>query len=191
MISQTSLPSASLSTRASSAEYVANQIKSHKTGLAIIVLIAVAAFVALGIIGFKLFRDTHPQAISLEAAKFTRLTTTGNATGAAISPDGKWLVHVQDDGEQQSLWLRQVAVENSNTQIVPLASVRYRGVAFSPDGNYVYYGVRQETEGTGTLYQIPVLGGTPRKLFTGFDSSLSFSPDAKQMAYFSLFRGIP
>src|SRR4030095_7424175 len=119
MISQTSLPSASLSTRASSAEYVANQIKSHKTGLAIIVLIAVAAFVALGIIGFKLFRDTHPQAISLEAATFTRLTTNGNATGAAISPDGKWLVHVQDDGEQQSLWLRQVAVENSNTQIVP------------------------------------------------------------------------
>jgi Tol biopolymer transport system component len=122
--------------------------------------------------------------MSLEAATYTRITNVGNATGAAISPDGKWLVYVEDDGEQKSLWLRQVAVANSNTQIVPPAAVRYVGAAFSPDGNYVYYAVRQGTDETGTLYQVPVLGGTPRKLFTGIGNSPTFSPDGKHMAYF-------
>ena len=174
-------------THLSSAEYVVNQIKSHKKTFA---LTAVSVLIVLAGIGFALYKFLNRNqraGISLEFAKFTRLTTTGNATGAAISPDGKWLVHVQDDGEQKSLWLRQVAVANSNTQIVPPAPVRFFGVAFSPDGNYVYYSVAESHEETGTLYLVPVLGGTPRKLFTGIKSSLSFSPDGKQFAYFEFY----
>jgi Tol biopolymer transport system component len=171
----------------SSAEYVVNQIKSHKKAFA---LTATVALVVLAGIGFALYkfitRPSNP-IISLETAKFTRLTTTGNATGAVISPDGKWLVHVQDDGQQKSLWLQQVAVANSNTQIVPPANVGFYGLAFSPDGNYVYYVVGTSGVSTGTLYQVPVLGGTPRKLFTGIKSSLSFSPDGKQIAYFDFY----
>jgi Tol biopolymer transport system component len=123
-------------------------------------------------------------ALSFQSAKFTRLTTTGNATGAAISPDGKWLVHVMDDGMQQSLWLRQVAIANSNTQIVPPAAVSYVGIAFAPDGNYVYYTIRENSSDAGTLYQMPVLGGTSRKVLTGIWGSVTFSPDGKRMAYF-------
>ena len=33
------------------------------------------------------------------------------------------------------------------------------------------------------LYQIPVLGGTPRKLVEDVDSAVSFSPDGQQMVY--------
>jgi len=153
-------------------------------------LTATVALVVLAGIGFALYkfitRPSNP-IISLETAKFTRLTTTGNATGAVISPDGKWLVHVQDDGKQKILWLQQVAVANSNTQIVPPANVGFYGLAFSPDGNYVYYVVGTSGVSTGTLYQVPVLGGTPRKLFTGIKSSLSFSPDGKQIAYFDFY----
>jgi serine/threonine protein kinase len=172
---------------ASSAEYVVNQIKSHKKTFAVTAIIALIVLVGIGFAVHKFVSRSQTNSISLEAAKFTRLTTTGNATGAAISPDGKWLVHVQDDGEQKSLWLRQVAVANSNTQIVSPAPVRFFGVAFSPDGNYVYYAVREGNQDTGTLYQVPVLGGTPRKLFTGVKSSISFSPDGKQIAYFDFY----
>lgn len=172
---------------ASSAEYVVNQIKSHKKTFAATAIVALIVLTGIGFAVYKFVSRSQTNSISLEAAKFTRLTTTGNATGAAISPDGKWLVHVQDDGELKSLWLRQVAVANSNTQIVSPAPVRFFGMAFSPDGNYVYYAVREGNLDTGTLYQVPVLGGTPRKLFTGIKSCISFSPDGKQIAYFDFY----
>lgn len=174
-------------THVSSAEYVVNQIKSHKKSFVLAGAIALIVLTGIGFALYKFLNRTQANSISLAAAKFTRLTTTGNATGAAISPDGKWLVHVQDDGEQKSLWLRQVAVANSNTQIVAPAPVRFFGVAFSPDGNYVYYAVREGNQDTGTLYQVPVLGGTPRKLFTGVKSCISFSPDGTQIAYFDFY----
>jgi serine/threonine protein kinase/Tol biopolymer transport system component len=174
-------------THVSSAEYVVTQIKSHKKAFTLAAVIALIVLVGIAFAVYRFASHNQTNTLSLEAAKFTRLTTTGNATGAAISPDGKWFVHVQDDGQQKSLWLRQVAVANSNTQIVPPAPVLFFGVAFSPDGDYVYYAVREGTQDTGSLYQVPVLGGTPRKLFTGVKSCISFSPDSKQIAYFDFY----
>jgi eukaryotic-like serine/threonine-protein kinase len=141
------------------------------------------------VVCYGLYRlASHQRAsVSFQSAKLARLTSTGTAIGAAISPDGKWLVYVADDGAQQSLWLRQVAITNSNTQIVPSAEVQYGGVAFSPDGNYIYYSVQEKNDFRGTLYLVPVLGGTARKLLTGIHSSVAFSPDSKRMAFFYFY----
>jgi serine/threonine protein kinase/Tol biopolymer transport system component len=178
----TSLSPAAPATHPSSAEYLVNQIKSRKRSVALVV-----ALLVLGGISFALYellrQRESKQFISFEGAKFARLTNTGKAPGAAISPDGKWLVYVEDEGGQQSLWLRQVAATGSNTQIIPPAEVRYWGFAFSPDGNYIYYTVREKSGSTGTLYQMPVLGGVARKLLTGVLSSVALSPDGKQMAF--------
>ncbi|PYS51113.1 MAG: hypothetical protein DMF68_05365 [Acidobacteria bacterium] len=173
---------AAAATNVSSAEYVVNQIKSHKKSVLLIV-----ALLVLGGVGFALYKllgqHQSKQVVSLEAAKITRLTTSGKASNVAISPDGKYVVHVQDDGGQRSLWMRQTATQ-SNVQIVAPAAVSFDALAFSPDGNFVYYSVSGQSYPQRVLFQIPTLGGSPKKILEDLDADhISFSPDGKQFAF--------
>ena len=176
----------SLSTRASSAEYVVAEIKKHKVAAIMVVGLMTLALLGVGFGVYRVLRQKKA-ALSFQSAKFTRLTSTGKSLRAAISPDGKWLVRVIDDGGQQSLWLKQVAVLNSDTQIVPPTELYYSGVAFSPNGNYIYYSVQEKNDPRGTLFQVPVLGGPARKLLTGINNAVTFSPDGNQIAFFYYF----
>ena len=130
---------------------------------------------------YKFFGQNKP-VVPFQSMKITRLTTTGKASDAAISPDGKYVVHVVNDNGQQSLWIRQVAT-TSNVQIVPPAERQYRGLTFSHDGNFVYYVVREKSNPAGVLYQVPSLGGDSKKLLVGVDRPITFSPDNKQFAF--------
>jgi Tol biopolymer transport system component len=166
----------------------ADSIPARRSGkkLSVVMGLSLALLVA-GVIGVTIYklRGGRGMNISFEAAKITRLTNSGRVTNrTAISPDGKWLVYANQEGDQQSLWLKQVAIPDSNTQIVPPATLRYTGLAFSPDGNYLYYTVFETGAPTGVLYQVPVLGGAAKKLFTGIWDRITFSPDGKQISYF-------
>ncbi|MFS8087243.1 MAG: winged helix-turn-helix domain-containing protein, partial [Acidobacteriota bacterium] len=114
--------------------------------------------------------------------KLAKFTTTGNVIKAAISPDGKYLAHVVDDGGQKSVWLRQVAT-GKDIQVIPPARVEwFYGLTFSHDGNYLYY-ANQEMNHLGMLYRVPGLGGTPTKLLEDVDSPVTLSPDDKRLAF--------
>lgn len=106
----------------------------------------------------------------------------------AISPDGRYVAHVVEDRGLQGLSVRQVAT-GADIQVVPPAPMEFQGVTFSPDGNYLDY-VRRESEGSiySVLYQIPSLGGTPRKLIFDVDTAITFSPDGSRIAF---VRGYP
>jgi TolB protein len=66
--------------------------------------------------------------------------------------------------------------------IVPPGRVGYFGIAFSPDGNDVYYTLKVNLD-AGTLYRIPALGGAPTKVLEKIDTPVSFSPDGKQFVF--------
>jgi eukaryotic-like serine/threonine-protein kinase len=156
--------------QASSSSVVA-AAKQHRIGLgiasaAVILLVAAAGF---GI--YTLLSRTRPAPFQNFAV--SKVTETGKAMLAAISPDGKYILNVIDEHGQQSLW-----------QVVVPAPVRYIGVRFSPDGNYLYF-VRSEVGSSSLhyLYRAPVLGGTPEKLVTNIDSNVTFSPDGQKLAY--------
>jgi Tol biopolymer transport system component len=69
--------------------------------------------------------------------------------------------------------------------VAPPDEVRYDGVTFSPDGNYIFY-VREEKDQVGTLYQVSVVGGSTTKLLRGIDSAVTFSPDGTRIAFYRL-----
>jgi eukaryotic-like serine/threonine-protein kinase len=166
---------------ASSSSAVVAVAKQHRLGLGIASLVAILLVGAAAYGIFALLSRSRPAPFQNFAV--SKVTETGKATLVAISPDGKYLLHVMDDSGQQSLWLRNIPT-NSNTQIVVPGPVEYLGLRFSPDGNYVYF-VRSEVGSRSLkyLYRAPVLGGTPEKLVTDIDSNISLSPDGKKFAY--------
>ena len=56
-------------------------------------------------------------------------------------------------------------------------------MTFSRDGDYVYYVSREMGQPIGVLYQVPVLGGAPRKLIDDVDTSVTVSPDGARVAF--------
>ncbi len=167
----------------SSAEYLAGEIKRHKRGAMIVAALLALVVAGIGYGIYKLTAKRDKPALSFQSAKFTRLTTSGKASGVTISPDGKYVVYAQDDGGQQSLWMRQVATQ-SNVQIVAPAAVTYDTQTFSPDGDYIYYIVSSQDFPRRALFQVPTLGGSPKKLLENLGgSTITFSPDGKQLAF--------
>ncbi|HJU56304.1 MAG TPA: protein kinase, partial [Pyrinomonadaceae bacterium] len=132
---------------------------------------------------FRLLQPSKPAAARFQSTTTARLTSSGNVSNAAISPDGKQAAYAIDEAGKQGLWVRQIAVSN-NIRIVPPAEVNYRGLTFSPDGTYIYYVTEERTGGgPGRLFQVPALGGSVREIKAGADSPVGFSPDGKQIAF--------
>jgi|CXWL01.1.fsa_nt_gi Tol biopolymer transport system component len=149
-------------------------------------LFAVLAVIVVAGIGFGIYKFVSGKqsspVLSFESMKITKLTDTGKAGDAAISPDGKYVVHVKEDAGQESLWVRHIG-SGSNVQIIPPAAVEYGRMTFTPDGGYIYFGRREVGAGSYDLYQVPVLGGEQKKLVSKTNSPVTFSPDGKRMAF--------
>jgi serine/threonine protein kinase/dipeptidyl aminopeptidase/acylaminoacyl peptidase len=173
----------------SSAEYLVGEIKRHKVGIGAIALMVVIGLLAAGVWIYKLATSTKP--IGPTAIKFTRLTTggkIGNETitgGAAISPDGKYVVFWTVEGDKSSLYVQQIST-NSLVRIVGPLNGNYGASTFSRDGEFVYFNGDDKDNVDGALFQVPVLGGQPRKIVSGISSPVTFSPDGKQIAYLHL-----
>ena len=94
----------------------------------------------------------------------------------------KYVLTVMDDKGQNSLWLRNVAT-GSDTQVVP-PSAAIANVAFSPDGNYIFFRKAENAIASDfNIYRAPVLGGTPKSVVHDVDSAFAFSPDGRRVAY--------
>jgi Tol biopolymer transport system component len=171
----------------SSAEFVTNQIKGHKKSVALVLSLVVVALAGLAFAAYKFAgrgqsAPTDARA-SLQAMKIMPLTDTGKARDAVVSPDGRYVAYVFDEGDKQSVHLRQV-IEPSDKEIVPPAPDQiYGNLTFSPDGNYVHYLGRARGESVNDLYRVPVLGSAIRRLNHNVDSAVSFAPDGKQYAF--------
>lgn len=123
-------------------------------------------------------RTTWP----FQSMVITKLTNAGKTVDAAISPDGKYLAEVVEDGGFQTLWLKQVGEPIAGKQIVAPTGGQFEGLTFTPDGGNIYY-VVWENNAQDVLYKIAVLGSSPQRLLVNVASPVSASSDGKQIAF--------
>jgi serine/threonine protein kinase len=152
--------------------------RRHKLGLAtgVLISILVLATAAYGV--YALLHRTNP--VPFADFTITQITNNGKTVGAAISPDGKYLLSVIEDKGKQSLWLHHIPT-NSDTQVLAPTDASYRDLIFSPDGNYIYF--RNGTEGAFDLYRAPVLGAAPQPVLHDIGSGVSFAPEGRRIVF--------
>jgi len=184
--SQTSTGDVAAARTTSSAEIILGEVRKHK--LALVLALAALILVAGSGIAIWVKYFNSPKAAPFHNVKITRLTTGGKVGNAAIrgytsiSPDGKYVVFRTTEAGKDSLWVRQVST-GSLVKIVPDLEAKIGGTTFSRDGELVYYSLFETNDPLGTLYQVPVLGGTPHRILAGVTSPVTFSPDGKQIAF--------
>ena len=169
----------------SSAEYIINQINLHSKAVIVAVGIFGLLLLATVLVAYRWVSSESSKGKSTVATqnmKIARLTSTGAADKAAISPDGRYVVHAVSENGQQSLRVRQVNT-TSDVQILPPSMVEYAGLTFSRDGDFIYYVGTEQNSSTSNLYKLPILGGTPRKLSSDVGSAVTVSPDGQRLAF--------
>jgi serine/threonine protein kinase len=173
------------------AQVVAAMAKRHPAsvfavGATVALVVAAGVYIALAGRGSS-GTSSVPASASTRDFEITQLTASGKAIAPAISPDGKYVVYIQQDGNTSSLWLRQVAT-SSNVKVVQSGpNVGLAGPTVSPDGSYVdFIQLRQDAGLAPELWRVPFLGGTPTRLAQNVWSSVGWSPDGAQMAFVRL-----
>jgi len=157
-------------------------VKKHPRRSFLLFSLAGIVLIAVGVGLYRLVKLAS-RTDSFQNMRMAKLTSSGDtgAIAVAVSPDGKYVFYSVVDAREQSLWMRHVAT-SSVVQIATPAQVDFTGLTFSPDGSYLYYTI-EEKQQTSTLYQVPVLGGTPRKLIEDAIGPVSFSPDGSRIVF--------
>lgn len=117
-----------------------------------------------------------------EDFKVRRLTSTGTAFRAAISPDGSFVAYVNHDDRLESLWIVQTR-STGNTRIVDAEDgVRILGATVTPDNSSVDF-VKDLGGPSWEVWRVPMVGGTQRPILKNVNSMVGWSADGRQMAF--------
>ena len=112
-----STPAAAAYSSSSSVTAVARQ---HRIGTIVASLVALALLAAAGFGIYAFLTRTGP--VPFQNFTITQVTNNGKADLAAISPDGRYILHVQNENGIHSLWLRNIPT-GSDTQVIPLEAL--------------------------------------------------------------------
>ncbi len=171
-----------VSTASSSSQILLTEARKHKGG--VMVGAGVLALVLLGAaLAIWKFLPLAKKQRPFEKISISRATENGKTVFSAISPDGRYVAYVLREGLVRSLWVRQLAT-GSNVQVIAPEPGFYSAIAFSPDGNYIFYShQRKENPAVVDLYSVASLGGTPVRLLSDAFSP-AISHDGKKLAFF-------
>jgi len=187
-VAPASAPVAPAQDRASSSAVI-TAARQHKWSFSIGAVLTVV-LVAAAVYGIYAWLS-RSRPVAFQNYVVNKITDTGKARLAAISPDGNYILDVEENNGQQALWLRHSPASakwkhllaSSSTQIIPPGPFEYGGLRFSPDGNAVYFVRRERGQARASVYRAPVLGGTAEKVIAVASGNITFSPDGTRFAY--------
>ncbi len=146
--------------------------------------VAAACLALLAIAAAYLLTDRKPPATSFNSMRITRVPTRGEAADAAISPSGKLLAYVVNEGSGQSVWLRNSSSATETLAVAPETG-EHSGLTFAPDESFLYYR-KQGVEDSGDVYRVPLNGGRPERVMEEVSGAVALSPDGKRLAFVRL-----
>jgi eukaryotic-like serine/threonine-protein kinase len=166
--------------RASSAEYIVNEIKRHKKGAvfgsALLLVLAASVFGLYKLIGRGPSRSPNA---ALKVIPFTSFP--GFKSKPAFSTDGKQIAFEWDGEKGDNLDIYVKLVDEGTPLRLTTNPLSDRCPTWSPDGRLIAF-VRSN-QGEQTLITIPALGGSERKLTTFKGNRyVTWSPDGKNLA---------
>ncbi|MBK7934048.1 MAG: winged helix-turn-helix domain-containing protein [Acidobacteria bacterium] len=130
-----------------------------------IVLAVGLGILLIAVLGISRFYTGGTRAqFSVERVRQEKLTNDGNCPGA-ISQDGNYVACMMRSGTTGvAIEIKQLAT-GSRRRLIEYTDAHLYALAFSPDGNFVYYVLddTEEPDRTG-LHKISVFGGDDRKL---------------------------
>ena len=158
------------------AEFLFSEIRTHKTAT----LFAGATFV-LALLYFLYGWLLPTRSYPFQDKTMVQLTDAGTTVCAAISSDGKWVAHAEQQSGKQHLIITNTTNPKSFVA-VPAEDVKYLGISFSRDSNFLYF-TRTEKNEDGILYQLALPSLNSTKLKAGVDSPISLSPQGNRFAF--------
>lgn len=156
-----------------------NKFPTWIVAAGVILLLATVSFGS-----YWYFFGAKPVRFAYDAVETQRLTNDGRYFDSTVSPDGNYVLHSTREGKKNSLILHQLAT-GRDIVLAAYDNVSYWSYQFTPDGNFVYYLVKNWGEPSKTgIYRAPFLGGEEKLIHsTNGGGGITFSPDGKQFAF--------
>jgi Tol biopolymer transport system component len=148
------------------------------------VMLATAGVVATGTIGALLYRSmvAAPLAVPSEASVKRITDAVGVEEMPAVSPDGRDIAFLARVDGRRQIWIRRRA--GGPALQITRDDVDHEAPRWTPDSSAIVYFTPSRTEGkAGTLWEIPALGGTPRRLVASLTGA-DVSHDGRRLATF-------
>ncbi len=150
------------------------------------ILAAAAGLVVLALVLALAARRARPLPVSVN-----RVTSSGTAWAPAISPDGTLLAYLEE-GRPRRLMLRHLGssiggasrslAASASSLVLDTGLLSPQSPVFSADGSSILFDANAPNpDGDRSIYRVPVLGGTPRRVGSGYRPQVS--PDGRRLAF--------